>query len=112
MLVLHFPWSCGSNWCQFGWMAWVPVSWWFSISAYFFFRLSNSASCRLLPMMSFFFHRYFGCSWTEWDGQYLSWEEVYCPTTALVGYPSHPDKIHDIHMATSVYICSTAFYEH
>jgi len=36
---------------------------------------------------------------------------LYCATTALDGYPSHSDKIHYIWMVSSVYICSTTFYE-
>jgi len=61
----------------------------------FFFRLHNSTSCRPLLMMSFFIYWYFEHDWTDWDSQYLSWEEVYCATTALDGYPSHV-KIHYI----------------
>ena len=36
---------------------------------------------------------------------------LYCATTALDRYPSHLDKIHHIQTVTSVYICSTTFYE-
>src|SRR5882724_12378014 len=61
--------------------------------------------------MSFFLHQYFGCGQTDWDSQYLSWEELYCATTALDGYPLHLDKIHYIWMMTSFYIYSTAFYK-
>ena len=63
---------------------------------FIFSDLSNSESCRLLPMASFFLHWYFGCGWTDWDSQYLSWEEVYCATIALDRYSLHLGKIHYI----------------
>src|SRR5882724_12161690 len=55
-------------------------------------------------MMSFFIHQYIEHGWTDWDSQYLSWEEVYCATTALDGYPSHSDNIHYIRSATLIYV--------
>src|SRR5882724_11594010 len=50
----------------------------------------------LLIMTSFFIHQCFERGRTDWDSQYLSWEEVYCATIALGRYSSHSGNIHII----------------
>src|SRR5882724_13715222 len=38
----------------------------------------------------------FGHGQTDWDSQYLSWEEMYCATIVLGRYSSHSGKNHYI----------------
>src|SRR5882724_4513114 len=49
-----------------------------------------------ITKLAFVIHWVFGLRQTDWDSQYLSWEEVYCGTIALGGYSSHSGKFHYI----------------
>src|SRR5882724_1040956 len=65
---------------------------------------SDSKTLHLpLIMTSLFILQFFLDIATDWDSQYLSWEEVYCAITAPDGYPSHSDNIHYIRSATLIY---------
>src|SRR5882724_951833 len=62
----------------------------------FFLDSRNSASSSLLIMTSLFIYQCIEHGQTDWDSQYLSWEEVYGATIALGRYSSHSGKIHYI----------------
>ena len=67
-----------------------------------FFR-TQQLRISLLIMASILILRCFEHGRTDWDSQYLSWEEVYCAITALDGYHSHSDNIHYIWSVTLIY---------